>query len=401
MYLAIAFSYFETLLKLGDKKLVEAECARMLSLSDFITAMTDYETWIFEDMRDEWMKILQEIANRTHLAPSVDDILLPPFNDQSTSDGLVYWCRLLASAYLKSRAAEFQDFIPVEIGSVENYCKNVLEPSNNEIEHVGMTLLVEILLKPIDVAVEIVYLDRSEGAQVNTHYFPIQTPNTERSIIHVLYRPGHYDILYKEMIPARSRSISQQQIIESAAAHSDLQVNSVTRLAHRHSIQSTPGEYAIDMNILMNFPPPFPPPPSSRGFSEPFSPVQEFSHVPTHAASYSIDSSRTTHSISPASSVSPGPSFLPPTSLPIHPHTMTADASPTATRMTASTSQFRPSMYQYKEDWGDTPAQGFQTSTFKNSHYNVSHYNNPNFQPEQWTPDCDEAVGKLTRHRTS
>ena len=48
-------------------------------------------------------------------------------------------------------------------------------------------------------------------------------------------------------------------------------------------------------------------------------------------------------------------------------------------------------MYQYKEDWGDAPAQGFQTSTFKNSHYNVSHDNNPNFQPEQWTPDCDEA----------
>jgi ubiquitin thioesterase protein OTUB1 len=372
----------------------------MMSLSDFITAMTGYEAWIFEDMRDEGMKILQEIANRIHLAPLPDDILLPPFNDQSISDGLVYWCRLLACAFLRSRANEFQDFIPELVG-VDSYCKDVLEPSNNEIEHLGMTLLVEILLKPICVGVEIVYLDRSEGTQVNTHHYAIETPNTERATIHVLYRPGHYDILYKEIIAPRSRSMSQHQLVESAAAHPDLQVNSVTRLAHRHSIQSTPGEYAVDMNILLNFPPQLGPSASSHGFSEPFSPVQEFSPPRTHATSYSIDSSRTTHSISPASSVSPGPSFLPPTSLPIHPHTMTADVNPTATRLAASTSQFRPSMYQYKEDWGDTPAQGFQTSTFKNSHYNVSHYNNPNFQPEQWTPDCDEAVGKLTRHRTS
>jgi hypothetical protein len=34
----------------------------------------------------------------------------------------------------------------------------------------------------------------------------------------------------------------------------------------------------------------------------------------------------------------------------------------------------------------------FQTSTFKNSHYNPAHYNNPNFQPEQWTPDCCEEI---------
>jgi hypothetical protein len=56
--------------------------------------------------------------------------------------------------------------------------------------------------------------------------------------------------------------------------------------------------------------------------------------------------------------------------------------------------QFRPSVYQYQDDWGSTSPQGFQTSTFKNSHYNVAHYNNPNFQPEQWTPDDNENLRK-------
>lgn len=87
---------------------------------------------------------------------------------------------------------------------------------------------------------------------------------------------------------------------------------------------------------------------------------------------------------------------------PMSPPAMTSPGlSSTGNRTVPLTSQFRPSMYQYKEDWGDSPAPAFQTSTFKNSHYNVSHYNNPNFQPEQWTPDCEEAVGRVTRRGTA
>jgi len=389
--------------KLGDKKLLEAECDRMIGLTDWVAGMTQHESWIFEDMRDCVVNLLREVINHIHLGPMPEEksLLLPPFNDPGESDGIVYWCRLLASAFLKANPTAFQDFIPDLIG-VDNYCKDVLEPSNNEIEHLGMTLLFEVLLKPIGVAVEIVYLDRSVGTEANVHYLKPDVPIPPRATIHLLYRPGHYDILYKDMIPTRTQSLSQQQISEAATAHSNIQVNRATSFRERNSIQGTPGDYTggVDMSILVNFPAFTGPLQTSPGYAESYHSVAEFSPPPTHVPSY-VDSSRTTHSISPASSVSPGPTIFPTTTLPMHPHTMAANVSPTVAHVSPGASQFRPSMYQYKEDWGDAPAQGFQTSTFKNSHYNVSHYNNPNFQPEQWTPDCDEAVGKITRRGTS
>ena len=45
----------------------------------------------------------------------------------------------------------------------------------------------------MNVIVRIIYLDRSTKDDISTHDFPEEssTPN-----IHLLYRPGHYDLLY-------------------------------------------------------------------------------------------------------------------------------------------------------------------------------------------------------------
>lgn len=55
---------------------------------------------------------------------------------------------------------------------------------------------------------------------------------------------------------------------------------------------------------------------------------------------------------------------------------------------TSANSSFRPSRWEreLKFPRPEGPVV-FQTNTFKNSHYNVAHYNNPNFQPEEWSPD--------------
>ena len=50
------------------------------------------------------------------------------------------------------------------------------------------------ITKAINVGVKIVYMDRSEQDETTEHCFP------EDSIpkLNILYRPGHYDILYQE-----------------------------------------------------------------------------------------------------------------------------------------------------------------------------------------------------------
>lgn len=54
-------------------------------------------------------------------------------------------------------------------------------------------LHISALTSALGICVRVIYMDRGEGGEVNAHEFPEGgTPQ-----IQLLYRPGHYDILYK------------------------------------------------------------------------------------------------------------------------------------------------------------------------------------------------------------
>lgn len=392
---AIAFCYFETLLRLGSKERIDSECDRMESLAGFIISWRGLTEWVFADMRDEVLSLLREIGKIVHLGPQPDinSLILQRFNDQSSSDSIIYYFRLLASAWLKANEATYQGFIP-DLRGVDDFIKDVLEPSSAEIEHLGMTLLVDALLKPIGISVEIVYLDRSEGTTVNSHV--MESPNAPQGgpMVHLLYRPGHYDVLYKEADRLSQRSAKRQAIPVDVTPVTNLQVHRATGFSQQHQVQGTAmvDFSSSDLSVLAHIPQVFQ---SMHGFAEPFTSVSAFD--PTPAPVYTMES--------PVPSLSPDPGVFPtvPASMsmhssplvqthaPSHLHSLQSDLGPTS----PSGSQFRPSKYEYESDWNDAgQAQTFQTNTFKNSHFNIAHYNNPNFQPEEWSPDCEEAVGK-------
>lgn len=53
-------------------------------------------------------------------------------------------------------------------------------------------LHISALSQALGVHVRVLYMDRGEGGRVNHHDFPEDSSPK----IHLLYRPGHYDILY-------------------------------------------------------------------------------------------------------------------------------------------------------------------------------------------------------------
>ena len=57
-----------------------------------------------------------------------------------------------------------------------------------ESDHVHISALTQAL----EVSVRVQYMDRGEGGKVNHHDFP----EDSEPLFHLLYRPGHYDILY-------------------------------------------------------------------------------------------------------------------------------------------------------------------------------------------------------------
>lgn len=394
---AIACGYFETLLQ-GDSSSIRAEIDRLTALNTLLT-QAGFSMWVFEDMIEGTFDLLRTLAEDVERGVRDISVIIDKLNDQPISDGIVYHLRLLASATLKMYPADYTPFIPNALG-VEEYCKSTLEPSYCEIEHLGMSLLVDVLFKPIPMAVEIGYLDRSEGTQINVHRFGGDAA-TGVPTIHLLYRPGHYDLLYK--IP--DTATRAKNILENSLRHTDIQVRRASSFTNQYECTaSNPltlnGFAGIDLSILTQIP----------GFSMP---SMNTSHN-GFPSIYPITSTLSNPSFPAMSPISPHPMAYtnpsPTTTLPLHPGPAMDTQNLIGVGLGGTNPGFEPkfrmSSHQFEAEqanWQDSvPA--FQTSTFKNSHYNTAHYNNPNFHPEQWSPDSDEGGsgggGRMRHHST-
>ncbi|KHJ30517.1 putative ubiquitin thioesterase otubain [Erysiphe necator] len=202
---AIGFAYFESFLRLQSKARLEEEMARISSLNNLLITSGGFKQWLFEDMVAETVGLLRDLAERVQVDPQeAECILMERFNNAIVSNSIIYHLRLLASSWLKANPEMYEGFI-LDGSGVDAYSHNYIEPVNVEIEHLIMCVLIDVLLKPIGIAVEIVYLDRTPGSHANTHIFQEEDPvgipkNPGGPIIHLLFRPSHYDILYREEI---------------------------------------------------------------------------------------------------------------------------------------------------------------------------------------------------------
>lgn len=93
---------------------------------------------------------------------------------------------------MKTNAELYQDFLPDE--TIDQFCKTHIDPFTMEIDHLGINALIDAIIKPAGIAVDILYLDRSEGEEVNTISFGGQSQNSvpgypDTPSIRLLYRP--------------------------------------------------------------------------------------------------------------------------------------------------------------------------------------------------------------------
>ncbi|PKS09610.1 hypothetical protein jhhlp_004228 [Lomentospora prolificans] len=381
---AIGFGYFETLIHNGDRNEIEAEVARLTSLNQMLLSV-GYDNFLFEDMVEETISLLKDIAASMLDPNSAMTILMERFNDRQCSNAIIYHLRLLASACLKSYPAPYEPFIPENLG-ITGYCSDVIERVDREIEHLGITLLVNILLKPINFVLEIAYLDRSPGSQVNIYRFPDGAEGQEPtlgSVIYLLYRPDHYDLLYRTPV--------------------NVQVNRVSSFSH----QTVEPHHRLDTFSSVDF--------------EPLTLIPGFSFAATSMApleSQALPTSLGSNFVAVPQQPTqwiPQPAFTatvpshppPPRQAPVAPNAPPAEPAPLPSRPgpvpgpigtshtpvqvsnPPTTYPLRFSQEYYKLENSTFPEPNFTTAMFKNSHYNKAHYNNPHFHPEEWTPDDD------------
>ncbi|KAI1204883.1 cysteine proteinase [Annulohypoxylon truncatum] len=367
---AIAFGYFESLVRRGDANEVSGEQSRINSFNHYIEHVGGHSSWLFEDMVGETWSLLQAIATAMSTGQDPMDLVMDKFNNPESSQSIVYHMRLIASSWLKGHAANYEPWIP---GTIENYNQDTIMPIDREIDHIGVVLLHEFLLKPAGIVLEIAYLDRSDGVEVNVHRMPEeangQDPATLGPMIYLLYRPGHYDILYRDSVI--------QTAPPMPPAPTTLSINRATSFTHHHEIENTmPSlpDFAVDMSALAMIP----------GFGAPaeISPLASPAAAPSPLTDPYAPSPQSPWMPQPfpdgLATRAPPPQPSPPQQQPTTPMTV---------------HPLRFSKYNFPdlvETSFHEPA--FTTNTFKNSHFNVAHYNNMNFQPEMYRPEAEEEI---------
>jgi ubiquitin thioesterase protein OTUB1 len=347
-------------------------------------------------------------ASLADMDGAADDILLQSFNDMNVSMAIITYFKLLASAWVQSHADDYGHFVPM--GDVKAYCANNIEPSQCEADNIGVAALADALVKPAGFGLEVWYLDRSPGEEINRSYYAEPTTANHMPIPHapmlrLLYRPGHYDILYKaEDVP---QPIPQPQNLRVLYANYDEFVPEATNVPD--VMNMIPGLCGGGLGQRW--------PPLSYDFSSSPAPQAQVTPVqPFPSASMSAPSVTSSHLdfVTPihtgqTSQYNNPPRHhsiqldQPPITLPIHP-----PPPPPPVSLERSTSlaverggPFRPSMYELEPGFGfSNQAQPFQTSIFRNSHFNTAHFMNPEFQPEEWCPDGDYATGNKGRHKS-
>ncbi|KAK9846306.1 hypothetical protein WJX81_001294 [Elliptochloris bilobata] len=172
---------------------------------------TGFQELVFEDALEVLIDQLNSLGTAEPLTVrQLEDNL----RDASLSPMIVMMLRMLDSAEIQRRGDFFYPFIlgmSDEATTVEQFCRRYVEPMGEESDHVHIVALTDALQVPI----RVVYLDRTampgEGGSsaVATYDFtPAGCAGTPPRV-HLLYRPGHYDVLYPALpappsVPAAS-----------------------------------------------------------------------------------------------------------------------------------------------------------------------------------------------------
>ncbi|RKP25827.1 peptidase C65 Otubain-domain-containing protein [Syncephalis pseudoplumigaleata] len=198
---AFAFAWFENAL-LGDQAHKEATRAALVASKQLLID-AGFEWLAVEDFYDTTLELYDQLTKATFSTAqeAVAALRARSLEEQgATGNAVVVHFRMVASAYLRKHADDYLPFI--EFGqTMEQYCAQHVEAFGRESEEIHIIALT----KALKVQVQVVYLDNSTAndSRVSVHTFDGQDETApsdageQGSTIVLLYRPGHYDILYK------------------------------------------------------------------------------------------------------------------------------------------------------------------------------------------------------------
>ncbi|CAO3594024.1 unnamed protein product [Absidia cylindrospora] len=186
IYVAFAFSWFES--ALHDKTKYETALAHLKDTPKLLEK-SGFQKLAFEDFYDVTLEQFEKIPSYA----SDPDLFLANFQSEEISNAIVMHLRFVTSAYLRVHADDYEPFLVTEMISIDEFCAMHVEAFGRESDH----LQIIALTKALDTPVQVIYLDGSGDAEAAVHEFwPNEDEKGQREPLQLIYRPGHYDILY-------------------------------------------------------------------------------------------------------------------------------------------------------------------------------------------------------------
>ncbi|CAL2045893.1 unnamed protein product [Caenorhabditis brenneri] len=151
-----------------------------------------FPDWTCTDFCEYFIEFLQKIAD----GKTKNEAVFENMNDDNTANYLLMFFRLITSGYLKGNSTEYEPFIG-EGMPLAQYCESEIEAMWKEADHLAIIALV----KATNIHLRIEYMDRSVAPNGGWHHnLPDGDDATFVPDITLLYRPGHYDLIYKKSV---------------------------------------------------------------------------------------------------------------------------------------------------------------------------------------------------------
>eukprot|EP00775_Hariotina_reticulata_P006107 gene6107-6345_t len=182
----------------------EQECQRFAScLQEWKQKLLEagYDAIVFEDPLDMLLQQVHAILiSPTGVEGGISQQqLLDNFRDDTWSNTCVMLLRFITSAEIKRRVDHFEPFVGGQYEmDVATFCERSVDVMGEESDHIHAQALTDALKVPV----RIVQVDSSQSAEAGVVDMQPEgcSPQEQLALgparVHLLYRPGHYDILY-------------------------------------------------------------------------------------------------------------------------------------------------------------------------------------------------------------
>ncbi|WVR07738.1 hypothetical protein IAU60_004781 [Kwoniella sp. DSM 27419] len=168
-----------------------------------------FDKELYEEFLEPLLSLIRSFAEGDE-STATEYAIVQSLQDAEKSNCIVVALRLITSAYIRSHSDLFSPFLlspttflPL---NTDEFCRQEVEPCGKEADHAQIMALSEAL----SVGVRVAYLDRSDvggngseadgGGVINWVEFGKDTAE-EDSPLTLLYRPGHYDVVTKDVPP--------------------------------------------------------------------------------------------------------------------------------------------------------------------------------------------------------